>query len=172
MSTFIDNSGINFSLYYNVLDFFSTIMSNHPSIAKVSQGDLYGIDTTSFPAYPLGNIMITNARFEDSVTIYSVQLIVADKVKDKNNESVGRTNAQTVPFYRTDDTVDIHANTLSILNDLLSYTQYSTTNFDITGGIRCTAFKDDFDNGLVGWSADFELTTHNDRPRCLFNLNP
>lgn len=172
MSTFIDNSGINYSLYYNVLNFFSTIMSNHPSIARVSQGDIYAIDITEFPAYPLGNIMITNARFDDSVTVYSCQVIVADKVKDKNNESVGRTNAQTVPFYLTDDTVDIHANTLSILNDLLSYTQYSATNFDITGGIRCTAFKDNFDNGLAGWSADFELTTHNDRPRCLFNLNP
>ena len=168
----IENSGINYSLYYNVLDYFSTIMSNHPSIAKVSQGDLYGIDTTEFPAYPIGNIMISNARFEDSVTIFSCQLIVADKVKDKNNESVGVKNAQTVPFYRTDDTVDIHANTLSILNDLLSYTQYSTSNFDITGGIRCTAFRDDFDNGLAGWSADFELITHNDRPRCLFNLLP
>jgi hypothetical protein len=168
----IENSGVNYSLYYNVLEYFSAIMSNHPSIAKVSQGDLYGIDTTEFPAYPIGNIMISNARFEDSVTIYACQLIVADKVKDKNNESAVRTNAQTVPFYRTDDTVDIHANTLSILNDLLSYTQYSTSNFDITGGIRCTAFRDDFDNGLAGWSADFELITHNDRPRCLFNLLP
>jgi hypothetical protein len=168
----IENSGINYSLYYNVLDYFSTIMSNHPSIAKVSQGDLYGIDTTEFPAYPIGNIMISNARFEDSVTIYTCQLIVADKVKDKNNESTGTKNSQTVPFYRTDDTVDIHANTLSVLNDLLSYTQYSTSNFDITGGIRCTAFKDDFDNGLAGWSADFDLITHNDRPRCLFNLYP
>lgn len=168
----IENSGINYSLYYNVLEYFSTIMSNHPSIAKVSQGDLYGIDTTEFPAYPIGNIVITNARFDDSLTVYTCQLIVADKVKDKNNESVGVTNAETVPFYRTDDTVDIHANTLSILNDLLSYTQYSTSNFDITGGIRCTAFRDNFDNGLAGWSADFELSTHNDRPRCLFNLLP
>ena len=168
----IENSGINYSLYYNVLEYFSTIMSNHPSIAKVSQGDLYGIDTTEFPAYPIGNIVITNARFDDSLTVYTCQLIVADKVKDKNNESVGVTNAETVPFYRTDDTVDIHANTLSILNDLLSYTQYSTYNFDITGGIRCTAFRDNFDNGLAGWSADFELSTHNDRPRCLFNLLP
>jgi hypothetical protein len=99
-------------------------------------------------------------------------LTVADKVKLKNNESVGVYNKQTVPFEGTDDVVDIHANTLAIINDLLSYTQYVFTNFDIDGDINCAAFKDQFDNGLAGWVATFDLTTHNDRPRCLFNLYP
>lgn len=166
----VNNSGTNYSLYYNVLDYFKTIMSNHPSIQTVTQGDVFEIDDKEFPAYPLGNILITDARFEDSQTIYSCQVTVADKIKLKNNESVGASNAQTIPFYGTDDTVDIHANTLSILNDLLSYTQYATTNFDIDGGISCAAFKDRFDNGLGGWVASFDLVTHNDRPRCLFNL--
>jgi hypothetical protein len=78
----------------------------------------------------------------------------------------------TVPFYDTDDTVDIHANTLAILNDLLSYTQYSVQSFDIDGDIACEAFADRFNNGLAGWVATFTLTTHNDRPRCLYDLYP
>jgi len=97
-------------------------------------------------------------------------LTVADKIKLKDNESTGTANDQTIPYYGTDDVVDIHANTLAIINDLLSYTQYATTNFDIDGAINCTAFKDRFDNGLGGWVASFDLVTHNDRPRCLFNL--
>jgi hypothetical protein len=99
-------------------------------------------------------------------------LTIADKIKNKNNESGVRTNAQTVPFYRTDDVVDIHANTLAILNDLLSYTQYAVNNFDIDGGIDCQAFQDTFDNGLAGWVATFDLTTHNARPRCMYDLYP
>lgn len=172
MATIIENTGVNYSLYYNVLDYFKTIMTNHPSIQQVSQGDVFGVDEYEFPMYPLGNIIITNARFEDSQTIYRCQLTVADKIKLKNNESVGPKNAQTIPFYEVDDTVDIHANTLSVLNDLLSYTQYSLANFNITGGIDCVAFKDTMNNGLAGWVATFNLTTHNDRPRCLFNLFP
>jgi hypothetical protein len=168
----INNSSTNYTLYYNVLDYFKTIMDNHPSLIQVTQGDVFGVDTREFPAYPLGNIIITNARFSDSLTVYTCQLTVADKVKLKNNESVGVYNKEVVPFEGTDDVVDIHANTLAIINDLLSYTQYVFTNFDIDGDISCAAFKDQFANGLAGWVATFDLTTHNDRPRCLFNLYP
>lgn len=172
MSSFVNNSGTNYTLYYNVLDFFKIIMNNHPSIQFVSQGDMFEVDTKEYPAYPIGNIIITDARFEDSTTVYSCQIIVADKTKDKNNESVGSSNAQVVPYFGTDDTVDIHANTLAILNDLLSFVQYAVTAFDIEGSITCTAFKERFDNGLAGWSASFNLITHNPRPRCEFNLYP
>jgi hypothetical protein len=166
----VNNQTTNYSLYYNALDYFKTIMSNHPSIAQVSQGDIFQLDDIEFPYYPLGNIIITQAKFDKSKTIYSCQLTVADKVKLKNNESEGVYNEQTVPYLGTDDAVDIHANTLSIINDLLSFTQYSVQAFDIDDQITLTAFKDEFDNGLAGWVAAFELISHNDRPRCLFNL--
>jgi hypothetical protein len=168
----VNNNGTNYSLYYNALDYFKTIMVNHPGIEIVTQGDIFDIDTDEYPAYPIGNILITNAIFDESVTTYSCQIIVADKVKLKNNESTGPFNKQTIPFFGKDDAVDIHANTLSIINDLLSYTKYAVTNFDINGGINCEAFKDRFENGLAGWVATFDLTTHNDRPRCLYTLLP
>jgi hypothetical protein len=168
----IDNQGTNYSLYYNALEYFKTIMLNHPSIAQVSQGDRFNIDFREFPSYPLGNVIITNARFSGSETTYSVQLTIADKIKLNNNNSEGVFNKQTIPFFETTDTVDIHANTLSILNDLLSYTEYSVQAFDIDGDVRCDAFAEDFDNGLAGWVASFDVIVHNDRNRCLFNLYP
>lgn len=168
----VNNQATNYSLYYNVLDYFKEIMTNHPSIAQVSQGDIFEIDDFEFPYYPLGNILITEARFDNTKTIYTCQLTVADKVKLKNDESTGTKNEQTIPYFGVDDTVDIHANTLSIMNDLLSYTQYSVQSFDIDSQIRLVFFKDKFDNGLAGVVATFDLITHNDRPRCLFNLLP
>jgi hypothetical protein len=169
----VHNTGVNYTLYYNALNYFKTIMQNHPSINAVTQGDITKIDTDEFPSYPLGNILITESNFGTNVTNYTIQLTVADKIKNKNNESNERTNKQTIPFYRTDDTVDIHANTLGILNDLTSYTQRGVAGFEINGDINCTAFSDQFNNGLAGWVATFELTTHNDKNRCLFFLiNP
>ena len=168
----VNNQATNYSLYYNALDYFKTIMSNHPSIAQVSTGDMSQLDDLEFPPYPLGNILITEAKFEGSQTVYSCQLTVADKLKLKNNESEGPYNEQTVPYYGTDDMVDIHANTLAIINDLLAYTEYAVQSFDINGNISCVAFREDFPNGLAGWVCSFDLIAHNDRPRCLFNLYP
>ena len=169
----VHNTGVNYTLYYNALNYFKTIMQNHPSINAVTQGDITKIDVDQFPSYPLGNILITESNFGSNITNYTIQLTVADKIKNKNNESDDRTNAQTVPFYGVDDVVDIHANTLGILNDLTSYTQRGVAGFEINGDINCSAFSDQFNNGLAGWVATFELTTHNDKNRCLFFLiNP
>jgi hypothetical protein len=170
MAAYYDNNATNYTLYYNVLEYFKTIMKNHPSIAYVSQGDVFDIDDKQFPAYPMGNVLISEAKFIGSETKYAIQLTVADKVKPKNNESVGRTNFDVSTFEGDDDTVDIHANTLAIINDLTSFTAYALTNFQIFGDVRCVAFKDKFDNGLAGWVVSFELVTHNERPRCEFNL--
>ena len=84
MSTIIHNTGTNYSLYYNVLDYFKTIMSNHPSIAAVSQGNVSDLDMEQFPAYPLGNISISESTIGTNTTNFTMQLIVADKVKNKN----------------------------------------------------------------------------------------
>lgn len=170
MAAIVHNTGTNYSLYYNVLDYFKTIMSNHPSITTVSQGSIGDLDYEQYPAYPLGNVSILQATWGETVSRYNIQIIIADKVKNKNNESTGVQNKQTLPFYKVDDTVDIHANTLSILNDLTSYTQRSVDGFDIDGDIICEPFQDRFNNGLAGWVCTFDLVTHNDRNRCLFEL--
>lgn len=168
----VNNTGQNFTLYYNVLNYFKTISANHPQIRFSTQGDVFTIDEREFPAYPLSNILITNAVFTDKSTIYTCQLTVADKIKTLGNDSVGADNSQSIPYYGLDDVVDIHANTLAILNDLTSYTQYSQQAFLIEGEMSCVPFADQFDNGLGGWVCTFDLLVHNDRPRCLYELNP
>ena len=169
----VNKLSTNYSLYYNILNYFRTIMKNHPSIQHVTQGDVFSVDNVEFPTYPVGNVMVQDATFGGSVTEYRIQLIVADKNQSLANESEGASNEQTIPYYGTDDVVDIHANTLSVINDLTSYTQYKVEGFEINGDISCTPFVDRFNNGLAGWSAEFDLTVHNDKNRCLFFLiNP
>jgi hypothetical protein len=44
--------------------------------------------------------------------------------------------------------------------------------FDIDDNITCLPFADRFNNGLAGWSATFNVITHNNKDRCLFELFP
>jgi len=166
------NSGQNYTLFYNVLDYFKTIMINHPSLQEATTGDLSEIDDKSYPFYPFGNVQILSANFGEKTTEYEIQLIIADKIKNKNNESNPTTNAQEIPFLGVNDCNDIWANTLAIVNDLTSFTQYSVEAFQINGEIINEPFRDRFNNGLAGWVSTFTLTTHNNRPRCLFDLYP
>ena len=173
------NQGVNYTLYYNALEYFNTIMTNHPQIAKVTTGDIQLVDDREFPMYPLGNINILSSTITDSTTRHEVQIVIADKIKNKNNESGGALNVtettyneQIITAFSTDDFIDILANSLAILNDLTSFTQYSVAAFDIEGDIVCEPFIERFNNGLAGHVATFTLVTHNDRPRCLYDLLP
>ena len=163
----VNNIGTNYVLYYNILDYFKTIMKNHPSLNFVSQGDMFSIDTKEFPAYPLGNVFISKADFLEKEIIYTVQLTIADKVKDKNNESTGTANLQTIPFDGVDDTIDIHANMLSVMNDLICFTRTGVNAFQFDT-VQLLPFSDNFDNGLAGWVASIELEAFNSCDTCLF----
>jgi hypothetical protein len=169
----VHNTGTNYTLYYNVVNYWKTIMNNHPGIGAASMGDLWDFGERQFPQYPIANIQILETDFGISVSNFRCQLMVADKVKNRNNESNPTDNTQTIPYYQVDDKVDIYANTLAIINDLTSYTQRGVQGFEINDDIVCTPFADRLDNGVAGWTAEFTLTTHNDKNRCLFFLiNP
>ena len=170
MANVVRNQNVNYGLYYNVLDYFKIIMKNHPSLNYVSQGDVFSIDNREFPAYPLGNILITKSVLTEKTIIHSCKLTIADKVKQKANESLPTTNEQSIPYYGIDDTVDIFANTLAVINDLTTYTQFSVESFDIPGNISVMPFKDKFDNGLAGHVAQFDLVAFGFRNRCTYTL--
>lgn len=170
MAAIVHNSGVNYTLYYNILNYFKTIMDNHPSLQLVTQGLIQEFDTREFPQYPVGNVSILSCQYLDTVTSWEIQLVVADKIKNKNNLSSSTSNTQTIPFYGVDDTVDIHANTLAIINDLTSFTQKSVDGLDIPDIIINEPFEDRFNNGLAGWVSTFTVEVHNNRDRCIFPL--
>lgn len=168
----ITNTNVNYTNYYNLVNFFAEYMAQHPSIAGVSNEDLEEFDEREFPTYPVANITIPGTRFTENETLWDVQILIADKYKNKNNESNPTTNEQTIPFYQEEDKMDIWANLLAIVNDFTAFVQRGVTGFEINTDIRCIQFHERFDSGLAGWVVTFTLSTHNNRNRCLFDLYP
>lgn len=168
----VTNTNVNYTNYYNLINFFREYMSQHPSIAQVSNEDIEDFDEREFPNYPVANITIPGTRFTETTTEWDIQIIIADKYKNNNNESNPRTNEITVPFYDVEDKMDIWANLLATVNDITAFIQRGVTGFDILTDINCVQFHERFDSGLAGWVLTFTLTTHNDRNRCLFELYP
>lgn len=172
MSNIVHNTNVNYTSYYNLLNSIAEYLANHPSIASVGNEDLTDFDEREFPSYPVANFVIKEAVFTPNTSEFEVYILIADKYKDKNNESTTERNLQTVPFFGADDMMDVWANTMSIMNDVTSFLQRGLTNFDIDESINCTQFHERFDSGLAGWEVTFTLKTHNDKNRCLFELYP
>jgi len=168
----VNNTNVNYTSYYNLINFFAEFMANHPSIAQVSNEDIEDFDEREFPTYPVANIIVRGVRFLTTTTEFDMSILIADKYKNKNDESNPRDNTQTLPFYDTEDKMDVWVNNLSIMNDVTSFIQRGVTGFDLFGEINCQQFHERFDSGLAGWVVSFTLTTHNDRNRCLFELYP
>jgi hypothetical protein len=68
MAAIVHNSGVNYTLYYNILDYFKTIMDNHPSIQLVTQGLIQDFDTREFQQYPIGNVSILSCQYLETLT--------------------------------------------------------------------------------------------------------
>jgi len=168
----LTNTNVNYTNYYNLVNFFAEYMSQHPSIAQVGNDDIEDFDEREFPNYPVANVTIPGTRFTGNTTEWDVQILIADKYKNNNNESNPRTNKYSVPFYDVEDKMDVWANLLAITNDVTAFIQRGVTGFDINDNIRCVQFHERFDSGLAGWVITFTLTTHNDKNRCLFELYP
>jgi len=159
----------NFCVYYVMLNYWKTILKNHPSIGFVTHGDIFSTDVKEFPMYPLANIYVEDATMTPKTMTYRITLTLADKVKLINVDSISNTNKQIIPYEGIDDLDDIYSNTIGIINDVLAFS-YQFDRFEI-GEIKCVPFIDEFDNGLAGWVTSFDVIVPNDCwNQCTFNL--
>jgi hypothetical protein len=171
-SALVTNTNVNYTNYYNLINVLADYCGQHPSIENTGNEDLSDFDEREFPNYPVANINVLATTFKETTTDFDIQILIADKYKEKNNESDNRTNEMEVAFFGTDDKYDVWANTLAIMNDVTAFIQRGVTGFEINGEITCKQFHERFDSGLAGWTITFTLTTHNDKNRCLFELYP
>lgn len=165
------NGASNFCVYYVMMDYWKTILGNHPSIGFVSQGDIFSLDIKEFPQYPLANINVDSMDITDKIATYNFTLILADKPKTITPDSINNKNKQVIPYDGISDLQDIYANLMGIMNDVMAYTN-NFGQFEL-GNIKAVQFLDNFDNVLAGWVVNFDLSVPNNCFNyCTINLNP
>ena len=78
---YFTNTNVYYSLYYNLVNAIAEYCSNHPSIASVGNEELSDFDEREFPSYPVANIVIKQAVFNQNTTDWEVYILIADKYK-------------------------------------------------------------------------------------------
>ena len=165
---------MNYS-FYQITDFINQVATGHPHIKTFQMGTLDNVDTFKQTLFPLCYLVPASAVISiNGSTTYNFSLIVMDRVNDVANEGLVDKYSTIEWDYRGIDNLnDVWNDTLSTLNDVISFIQRNEESnaYNIYDEITCVPFKDRFDNTLAGWSAEMVITMPNDKPACEITLS-
>jgi hypothetical protein len=143
--------------YTELLYYIKQLAENDSFVNTVTKGDFEVLDLDKANIFPLVHVNIFNAGFTNGQTVtFGVQIGCFD-IRDINKE------VNTDKFWRQDNEVDNHNETLAVLNRmwLKMYTDFEENN--ITASENPTLEIQSFErsNLLDGWILDFEVEMPN-----------
>jgi hypothetical protein len=144
--------------YTELLYYIKQLAENDSFVNTVTKGDFEVLDLDKANIFPLVHVNIFNAGFTNGQTVtFGVQIGCFD-IRDINKE------VNTDKFWRQDNEVDNHNETLAVLNRmwLKMYTDFEENN--ITASENPTLEIQSFErsNLLDGWILDFEVEMPNE----------
>lgn len=143
--------------YSELLYFLKGLAENNSLVNTVTKGAIDMIDLEKANIYPLVHITIEEAGFTNGATItFEVNLECLTE-RDLNQEIVED------KFWRQDNEVDNHNETLAILNDLWLRILRDWEDKNITTSDNATLNKIEFEKGniLDGWGMAFTVELPN-----------
>ena len=165
---------MNYS-FYKITDFIAQVANGHPHIKTFHMGTIDETDTFKQTLFPLCYLVPGNAVISvNSATTFNFTLIVMDRVNDVANEGLVDKYSTIEWDYRGIDNLnDVWNDTLSTLNDIISFIQRNEESnaYQVYEDITCVPFKDRFDNTLAGWAAEMVVVMPNDKPACEITLS-
>lgn len=148
--------------YYQVTEALQAAAEAATLVNQVSWGSVDEQDLINFSQYPFVHFVNNTATFVDNVTIFNFTMIVAeaaDVSKDKDLLASADQFFQGVQMKQ-----DIYHRTLYIIKEVLDNfkrgTQYDN-DIQLIGEPTCESFNMTNNNGLCGWTCEFEVQAPN-----------
>lgn len=143
--------------YTELLYYLKELAEGNDLVNTVTKGDVDKIDLEKANIYPLVHITIESARFTNGSTIIFPVALECLTERDLNQEIVSD------KFWRQDNEVDNHNETLAILNDIWLRILRDMEENDITTTDNAELVKIEFEKGniLDGWGLTFEVEVPN-----------
>lgn len=146
--------------FYNITTAIHDFLVDNTSINVVTMERLQEGDLNKQTIFPLANIIVGDAVFNDNVISFDVVVACMDIV-DSTKENK---KDQTKPFFGANNRQDILNAMLADINALQISLKKGTLNndlFQITGTPNASPFEDRYDNVLTGWALDFTVDIPN-----------
>jgi hypothetical protein len=158
--------------FYQFTQFFNSIALAHPNIETFTIGDIADIDMSKQTLFPLCHLVPSNVTISPQTFNYNIDLVIMDRVVNVTENSSGKFNFLTIDYKELTNLHDVWNSTLLTANDIIAYITRNAQadNFIIETDSICTPFKDEYSNGVAGWSCSMNVLVPNDVNACLFAI--
>ncbi|MBL4706371.1 MAG: hypothetical protein JKY54_17720 [Flavobacteriales bacterium] len=146
--------------FYNVTTKIKEFLEAHNDINVVTMERLQEGDLNKQTIFPLANIIVGDAVFNDNVITFDITVACMD-IEDDTKENK---KDQPEPFFGATNKQDILNTMLAVVNALsqsLKKGSLNTDLFQINGIPTASPFEEDFENVLTGWVIDFTVDIPN-----------
>lgn len=143
--------------YSELLYFIKGLAEAHELVNTVTNTKPDELDLDKANIYPLFHIYISTAQFTNGQTIAFDIVLTCLNNRDMNKEVIED------KFWRQDNEVDNHNETLAILNDIWLRIKRDWNDTEISSSENVTLEKVEFEKGniLDGWSLPFRVEMPN-----------
>jgi hypothetical protein len=146
--------------FYTVTEKIKELLYNDVNVNTVTIGDLSEVDLAKQSIFPLSHIVVGQTTMNGSTMDMDFSIICLDLV-DQTKEDL---RDQVDPFKGVSDLQDIWNTQLQVCNRLVENLRRGdafSENYQLTGAVTATPFKDRFENLLAGWAIDITVTVPN-----------
>ncbi len=144
--------------YYNIIDTLETALEAEPFVNTVSYGSIYDIDLSKQTIFPLSHIIMNNVVQSGQVMTYNMTILLMDIVDINKAIVVNQFTGNT-------DEMDILNTQLGVGNRLVEQMrsgQLFNDMYQVDTDVTFEPFFDRFENELVGWAMNVNITVEND----------
>ena len=150
-------------IFYKVIDEVKETIEQYGFNNTVTFGEVSEIDINKLTNFPLAHIKLESVTHEEKTIVFNLKIIVCDvldSLKDKREDM----------YYRNSNMQDILNTQLvvatNLINKLRRLDLVDTRFARVDGSVTSEAFVERFENVLVGWEIDLDVTTFNGLGLC------
>ena len=145
-------------IFYKVIDEIKDTVERYGFNNTVTFGEVSEVDINKLTNFPLAHIKLESVTHEDKTIVFNLKIIVCDvldSLKDKKDDM----------YYRNSNMQDILNTQLvvatNLINKLRRLDLVDTRFARVDGSVTSEAFVERFENVLVGWEINLNVTTFN-----------
>lgn len=144
--------------YYLIMEKLEQELLASPFVKTVTYGDISQVDLRKQTIFPLSHIIVNNVVQSGQVMTYNITILLMDII-DVNKAVV------VDQFTGNTDEMDILNTQLGVGNRLVEQMRSGTLfndMYQISTDVTFDSFFDRFENELVGWAMNVNITVEND----------